>query len=69
VPDEPLLIEVDHERTTTWLIGTGWLDPADIDDLDAIGAAVSAALAAWSGDLDRDPSTLPVKNKQTESTP
>jgi hypothetical protein len=50
-----LEIEVDHPRTADWLIDSGWLDPAEAEDLDAISQALSAALAAWVADPARSP--------------
>jgi hypothetical protein len=48
------------------LLDRGWLDEWT-DDQAALGQALSAALAAWLADPDRDPRTFPVNRKQTGS--
>jgi hypothetical protein len=53
-------IEVDRERTIAWLIGAGWLDPEEADDLDAIEGALSDAINAWIA----EPAKMPEKERR-----
>jgi hypothetical protein len=64
-----LQIQVRMPEIGDLLVAAGWLEPEGVDDQAALGKALSAALAAWLADPDRDPRSLPVNRKQMESIP
>jgi hypothetical protein len=63
-----LQIKVRMPAIVDLLVDAGWLEEPT-DDHAVIGKALSAALAAWLAGPGRDPLTLSVKRKRTESIP
>jgi hypothetical protein len=58
-------VEVDREKVTRWLVLSGWLDEAEVEDLDAIEMALSMAVEAWVADPTRPPpEAAPVKGRR-----
>jgi hypothetical protein len=59
-----LQIKIRMPEIADMLHDRGWLEEWT-DDQAVLGKALSAALAAWLADPERDPLTLPVKDQQT----